>query len=312
MTFKCILIIAFLFSFLSHYKQLTAEESHPLIVQAEKFYLSENYEACITESLRFLCFEPNHPHVFYARFKAGMASKKLGKMREAEKYFMEAILSPANRDLKMIIRHQLSLSLISQFKFNLAKLELFKLTNNKTQNELASASRLLLGLIYVYENNIPSAIETFSETNVDKLNSGGIESDNISQIIALLNRQIKNPQEKSLKLAQWLSTFAPGSGQIYSGEFLNGLNALALNTTNTYFLWATLREKKVRDATLIFSMLWYRYYQGNRFHAKEAAMNANLTAQKQLFSEIFKEVQQESLQFSNISFSIRLEDLKAE
>jgi hypothetical protein len=75
--------------------------------------------------------------------------------------------------------------------------------------------------------------------------------------------------------AQWLSTFVPGLGQLYVGDFKNALNALALNSL--LFYWGTdlLVSHKYFDSVIEFSGVFLRYYLGNRYRAAELAREKN-------------------------------------
>jgi hypothetical protein len=84
-----------------------------------------------------------------------------------------------------------------------------------------------------------------------------------------------NRSQKSEKAARLLSTFLPGLGQTYAGDWKNGLNALLLNGVLGYITLDAAIERDYDDALLSFFFLFYRYYAGNRYRAVEAAQTFN-------------------------------------
>jgi TM2 domain-containing membrane protein YozV len=79
---------------------------------------------------------------------------------------------------------------------------------------------------------------------------------------------------KSPRLAQWLSTFIPGTGQIYAGRVRNGLLSTAINATFFYLIADALRDERYVDSVGI-SLVGLRFYWGNRSNAKQWAIEHN-------------------------------------
>lgn len=94
-----------------------------------------------------------------------------------------------------------------------------------------------------------------------------------ADILALL------PEEGSIRYkdagrARMLSTFLPGLGQMYAGDWMDGLNALALNGgLAAWTLTSALQGNASRSAFAL--MLFIRFYQGNRLNAQQAAGDYN-------------------------------------
>jgi TM2 domain-containing membrane protein YozV len=72
---------------------------------------------------------------------------------------------------------------------------------------------------------------------------------------------------KSATLARWLSTFIPGSGQIYASRIGNGINAFILDGALGYFLFSTLHGGQYQTTIFGSLPLFARYYRGNRHNA---------------------------------------------
>ena len=288
---------------------LSHNNPHDLLSIADKYYNAQNYYASITEYWRFLFFYPKHPYIFYAYYKAGMAHAKLNEWEEATKLLSRAVKHTSDTGLRQRVRYQLAVTLLAQQKLDLARLELFKLANSKQTTIVTKAATLLFGVVLTYQGNWQEATDAFTQVNINGSQEEEFK-ENMRNIEFLLEKLNRKPQKKSPGLAKWLSTFFPGSGQIYAGKPLNGLNALALNAGITYFLWKSAERRSTRDFALILSFLWYRYYQGNRLHAEEAALNANQAYTEQVLGQVYEFLQEASHYFPSKRLTIEQDDLQ--
>lgn len=308
---KLILFFGLIFSFapLPCFSVQSQNNFHDLLSVADRYYNSEDYDASITEYWRLLFFYPQHPYIFYAYYKAGMAHARLNEWDEATKLLRYGLQHTSDTRLRNRVRYQLAITLLAQQKMDLARLELFKLANSKPTTIVTKGATFLLGLVLTVGGDWQAASDFFSRVRINSPQEGEF-NETIRNIKLLLEKANRKRQKKSPSLAKWLSTFLPGSGQVYAGEPLNGLNALALNSMNTYFLWKAGRRKSFRDTLLIFSLLWYRYYQGNRLHAEEAALNANQAYTEQLLGRVYALLHKASSYFPTERLTIERQDLQ--
>ena len=93
-------------------------------------------------------------------------------------------------------------------------------------------------------------------------------------IDSILN-QGKELKLKSPQKAEILSTFMPGLGQFYNGFYKDALNAFALNGLNFYFTYYLISKDFYLQAGLYFLYFGVRYYNGNRYHARQGAIDFN-------------------------------------
>jgi hypothetical protein len=91
---------------------------------------------------------------------------------------------------------------------------------------------------------------------------------------------------KSPALAKWLSIFLPGSGQIYCGEWIDGLNALALSVATGYLLVGNILEKRIQEVALNSLFLFNRFYQGDKDNAVSLALRSNERLNRSLAEKI--------------------------
>lgn len=79
---------------------------------------------------------------------------------------------------------------------------------------------------------------------------------------------------KSPRVAQWLSTFLPGTGQIYAGKLANGLISGAISAAVCYLLVDSIREERYVDAVGI-CLIGSPFYLGNRVNARRWTVEHN-------------------------------------
>ena len=274
------------------------EDAIALLRFAEYLYQQDNFDPAITEYQRFLFFHPHHPFTFYALYKTGMAYTRLGKWNRATTFLKKALRQESPHGLRQRIRYQLSLALIASGKWDLARIQLFKISKGDSEDILTRAAALVYGLLLTHQESWRDARTLFEQLREQEDNPPQL-TQSYDRMIVLLDQVIKRPQKKSPTIAKWLSTFLPGSGQIYSGKVLTGVNALAVNAGTTYFLAKTIRARNMRDAVLVFSLLWTRYYIGNRLHAAETAIRSNRVYRQQIQQQIYSLIQEASQYMSS-------------
>lgn len=263
-----------------------ATDTLPLLRMADEYYEHKNYDASVSEYWRFIYFSGQHPYLFYAYYKAGLAEVQLNNRDQAEAMFRRALQLAPTENYQRHIRYQLILNLIYAGKYDIAKIELFKIQHNKNASFLRYVANLYMGLLYLSEKSYAKARQEFSQLkNSGLVNPAGRQK--LERADSLLTILSGKEQYKSPRLAKWLSTFLPGIGQIYAGKITSGLDALALNTLTGFFLYKMIERKKYRDAALVASMLWWRYYNGSRLRAEQAAVSANELYQQNYSKEIF-------------------------
>jgi predicted negative regulator of RcsB-dependent stress response len=275
---------------------------------ADRLYAAHNFAASIAEYRRFLFFHPAHPYAFYAYYKAGVAHAELQEWDSAVSLLRRALQQESPEALRRRIRYRLAFTLIAKGDFDLARLELFKLTQGDSSGAVAAAAEWLYGLLLIYQHRWPEARAAFAKIRERESKNAELAS-GLLKIETLLQQLAESPKKKSPKLAKWLSTFVPGAGQIYAGSLWSGLNAMALNAGTGYLAWQAYDRGHVRDFALIFSMLWLRYYNGNRLHAEEAAIRANQKQQEKILGRIYALMQEASLHTTTTPLTIEWEHL---
>ena len=249
---------------------VTVSASDPAADLGDHLFALGDYDAAITEYKRFLFFYTDHPQAGEIQFKIGLAYRAQEWWPEAVEAMIAAVGLTTETELQAERRVELAVTLIASSAYDLAVVELIKVDMRSQSAQLRQRARFLRGIAYLYQFKWEQARSVF-EVYFDEIPSAARTA---AEIDAFFSEAINLPQ-KSEKIARMLSTFLPGLGQTYAGDWKNGLNALLLNGMLGYVTLDAAIERDYDDALLSFFFLFYRYYTGNRYRAAEAAQTSN-------------------------------------
>ena len=249
---------------------VSVSASDPALDLGDYFFVRENYDAAITEYKRFLFFNFDDPRVGEVQFKIGLAYRAQKWWMEAAEAMIAAIQRTTETELQAERRVELAVTLIASGAYDLALVELIKVDMQSQSARLRQRARFLRGVAYLYQFKWEQARSVFQVYFDEIPSAAGAVAEIDTLFLDALNRS-----QKSEKAARLLSTFLPGLGQAYAGDWKNGLNALLLNGVLGYITLDAAIERDYDDALLSFFFLFYRYYAGNRYRAVEAAQTFN-------------------------------------
>ena len=249
---------------------VTVFASDPALDFGDHLFASGDYDAAITEYKRFLFFNVDHPQAVEAQFKIGLAYRAQKWWMEAAEAMIAAIQRTTETELQAERRVELAVTLIASGAYDLALVELIKVDMQSQSARLRQRARFLRGVAYLYQFKWEQARSVFQVYFDEIPSAAGAAAEIDTLFLDALNRS-----QKSEKAARLLSTFLPGLGQTYAGDWKNGLNALLLNGVLGYVTLDAAIERDYDDALLSFFFLFYRYYAGNRYRAVEAAQTFN-------------------------------------
>lgn len=264
--FNRILIIFFIIYTPTLYAQDVA------LKEAEKFYKLKNYNAAITEYKRFIFFNPQYNRKSKIYYKIGICYMKSGDWDKAIKFFN--MTTENSTDEKWIEKVKLKKVVVYLAKkdFNIAEFQLLKIISFAKYPETIDNAYFFLGLLYTFTFRWEKAKEAFITFLKRKRSS---ETQNIVDEVKAIFEESKNLNYKTPELSKWLSVFIPGSGQIYSGNFLNGINAFVINSAIFYLIIDNILTGNYSSAALDFLFLFRRYYFGNVDNAYKLAKKHN-------------------------------------
>jgi len=227
--------------------------------------IGNNNEA-ITEYKRFICFNPEDHRISDAYYKIGLAYRRQKKWDDALSALRKSLAMATDDSLRDERRISIGIIFLVSQRYSAAEFDLLRVSSFSKNPYLQQKALFFLGICHLYTFHWAQAQKAFHQCFSP--------SEKISQIDSLLT-EARHLKYKSPFLAKWLSTILPGMGQIYVGDWRNGLNALAINGLTSYLLLDALVERRFQDALLSHLSLFERYYRGNRQRAEKMARDHN-------------------------------------
>lgn len=248
---------------------------------ADKFFDLHFYNEAITEYQRYIFFNDTGKDISYSYYKIGIAYRNLHDLEEsldALEFSVQASISDSIKDERKI---DIAVNYIAWGRYSEAKLVLLKLMSFSKVPETRRKASLFLGIAHLYSYEWESAKDALEIYFKEERN------DEAAYIADSLLSQAEDIKYKSPEAATWLSTFIPGTGQMYTGNAGDGVNALVLNGANIYFIIYKLLEEEYGNAFLIYYFLFRRYYLGNIYNAGREAREYNRSLNEKNAENIF-------------------------
>jgi len=246
---------------------------------ADKFFDSDFYEEAITEYQRYIHFNTGEKEISYAYYKIGLAYRNKHNLKQSLNAMESSAQTAINDSIREERKIDIAITYIAWRKYNKAKFMLLKLLSFSEFPEIKRKASLFLGIahLYCYEwESAKDALEMyFAEGGTNEL----------AHMVDSLLSSAQNMNYKSP--AKWLSTFIPGTGQMYAGNAGDGINALLLNGANIYFIIYKLLKKEYGNAYVVYFFLFRRYYFGNIYHAKKEAIDYNRKLNEHTADNVF-------------------------
>jgi TM2 domain-containing membrane protein YozV len=257
---------------------------------ADEFFEADFYEEAITEYERYIFFNDRGREVSYAYYKIGLAYRNTRNLEKSSDFLELSAMTAISDTVKDERKIDIAVNCIAGREYSKAKFILLKLISFSKISEIRRKASLFLGVahLYCYEwESAKNALEVYfkEERNYKS-----------AYIVDSLLLEAENIIYKSPTTAKWLSTFVPGTGQMYAGNAGSGINALVINGANIYWIIYKLLKEQYGNAYIIYFFLFRRYYMGNIYNAKKEAREYNRRINEQTADEIFnllKEVNRE-------------------
>jgi tetratricopeptide (TPR) repeat protein len=230
-----------------------------IIKIADNLSKQGRYDEAITEYKRFVFFNPDHTDNSQVFYKIGLAYRAERDWHHALEAMETSIALAQDPEISSERRLSLATTLIASKNYNLAKLELVRILDSTKDNSLSRKALYFNGIVSIYSFDWDATEKNFND----------FYNDPNSKSVRELNSTLLRAKDsyKSTTTAKILSTIIPGAGQVYAGNWHDGINAFILNGVIIGFIANSAYKKDYRDALLITFLLSYRYYKGNIYNA---------------------------------------------
>lgn len=229
---------------------------------ADSLFNSENYFDAITEYKRLLFFDRSEQYKYHADFNIGLSYKFGSKYDEAIKYFGQSELSAKTDSQRINSRLQIIRVNILRRTINNAFAMLDELQNDFPEQVDSNTVTYWRGWAYIMVDDWENASLMFDK----------IDSDHPLKKLA---DEVED-NKYSVTFATLISYILPGSGQIYTGNYLSGFLSLGWNVLWGYLTIHAFITDRVLEGILIGGLLWARFYRGNFKNAEKFAIEKNI------------------------------------
>ena len=254
---------------------------------AEHLFDQRAYHSAILEYKRLLFYHPDLPRVDLARYRIGLSYYHQGNRELARQNFEKVTQNFPNSPLNLQAQLMLGRTYFDAKDYSTARSTFFPIVSADGGGETAAQARYLRGWCYIHERAWFKAITEFRTVQQ-------LQPDTpLSQISAQLAdaTYANTPLSfKSPRLAVWMSTFLPGTGQIYAGKLENGLISSAINAAICYLLVDSILDERYVDAVGI-CLVGSRFYMDNRVKAREWTTEHNRRLELDFIRQLKQQVQ---------------------
>ncbi len=254
--------------------QLKANDLCSIIDFADSLRLNRDYTRAVQEYRRAYYFAG-------PEYKAPLSEKIASCYMNVENYKMARMFydsafhySPQEQySLYYLIQKAVTYMLEENFPYALFKFDEIETGGNEELEKLISLYR---GICYF-------GMEKYDDSHRNLLNSVPDTDTNTIFLVNNLFEDSKSLKRPNSALASIFSIFLPGSGQLYSGEFMNGMNSLVLVGG---LLYLGIAATAVHP--LVTIPITYRYYMGGIINAGKAAEKRRAGKRYEYFTSLME------------------------
>ena len=260
---------------------VTLVPANSVLEEAKRLTLAGVSDEAVTEYKRYLFFNPDSPAVAVYLLIAELY-RDMGQLDNAQHALQSALAAAACDSLRDAIRIEKSIIEIVQRKYGTAQMELLRIASFSAIPSLRDRAGLFLCIACISAGEWDKALEISSK--------GAASGDrSLCRIDSLLK---KSPRfsRKSPAAAKWMSTFLPGLGQGYAHDLPDGLNALAITAAAGFMTVHSIVYGYYQEAVFTDITLFWRYYNGNRWHASEAVERYNTKRDRLFFNNVIDKI----------------------
>jgi tetratricopeptide (TPR) repeat protein len=232
-----------------------------LLAFADKQYMAGNYESAIKEYLRIGFFNDfSKPEI---QLRLANSYYHMGEWNTARLYYDQVFRLAINKSALLESKLSKISSLISEGKYKQALVDLYNINDSIYQKNHYQVD-ILFGICYF-------GLENFEKSNSYFKQSVACNPGAQAKIDSIFNSK-KALYKPNPSLAYAFSLVVPGLGQMYCGEWPDGLNSFFLTESLALLGVIVAFNYNVVDA-IVSVIPWYqRYYMGGLNNTKELAL----------------------------------------
>ena len=254
---------------------------------AEHLFDQRAYHSAVLEYKRLLFYHPDISKADLARYRIGLSYYRQGNRELARQQFEEVTQNFPNSPLNLQAQLMLGRTYFDAKNYSTARSAFFSIVSTDGGGETAAQAQYLRGWCYIHEQAWFKAIAEFR--TVQQLQPD-TPLGQVSTRLADMTYANTPLPFKSSRLAEWMSTFLPGAGQIYAGRLENGLISGAVNAAVCYLLVDSILDERYVDAVGI-CLVGSRFYMDSRVNAREWTIEHNRRLEADFIRQLKQQVQ---------------------
>ncbi|MBC8231928.1 tetratricopeptide repeat protein [bacterium] len=281
--------------------QVDLPSSNSQLLYADTLFDEGDYDAAILEFKRYIFYNPQIDLLDYALYRIGQSYYYSHSPIDAQKNFEQLLKDYPQSPFRLHARLMLGKIFMDNEDFPIARNEFRLITESSSHSPsrrpplaspgirlirvgISAQAQYLQAWSYLSERDWYPAIAEFRKVGQFQPDSPlSIKAERLADTTLA---GIRLPR-KSPTLARWMSTFLPGSGQIYAGKITNGIISTALNAALIYLLVDSIRDKRYVDTAGIY-IIGARFYWGNIYNATQSALEYNRRLENRLLEKLRK------------------------
>lgn len=226
--------------------------------KAQALQASENYYDAVTEYERLLFFDHDGKYKYAANKEIGSCYFAGARLKESANAFTKALSAAAKPADAALTREMLIRVLLLDRQFSRAASQI-----NLFEKDGAPAGEVAFwrGWLAIFLDDWEKAAGFFALHDSSKF---------LHDFCLTVQKKKYNRN-----LAELLSVFLPGAGQLYTGNYTQGIISLGWNALWGYLAVKAFAADRVFDGAMISSLLWLRFYAGGYQSAGSEADEKN-------------------------------------
>ncbi|MBP3191878.1 hypothetical protein [Natronogracilivirga saccharolytica] len=195
-----------------------------------------------------------------------------GKYSNSIRHIRESIRFNTSEQNDPVLRYHLGRSLIVNHEHATGELQLLRSRMAAEDPVLKLHITLYLARLYGYLNDLYQMAYYLNQAKELQLELPDTIDEHLAEAGSYAGME---PVYKSENKAKVLSTAIPGAGQLYARQYTNALGAVMVNSATIALLVRSVTLENYHHTLLIGSLLWWRYYDGNRDNAAHSVHEYN-------------------------------------
>jgi tetratricopeptide (TPR) repeat protein len=232
-------------------------------------------DEAITEFKRFLFLYPETPEAWRACERIGGCYRNEWRFSEALAWYGKAMERAPGEPERVELEICMALAELAEGSYAAAEFRLLSLRAFAEPAALSGRDYLYLGMVYLFSGREKDADRELSAYEIQ------LSSDKRKAFASMLS-EFRGGWHPSPSVALLLSSILPGSGQVYNGMVLDGLNAFFVNGASATLTLCLMASENYAGALFIFLSIFKRYYVGNLRNAESQAIEINERRSKRL------------------------------